>query len=379
MNYKNTIFIIIFFIILSGIPAINGIGTIFLTHEDFAFRAWEIMYDRSTPGPFRPNKVFEKTIFGDLANMLKVREFRQYRYQKFSSDKYGFRNPKYNDNTYFPIVATGDSDMAGSSLSDEETYSYCLGKKLKVSVYSYAPSSPIAFLGDKRFKDSPPEILIWEAIERTITGKAYSRYSGLSEHMEITLNKPKVTKNKNENLPRLSDYVAKSLFHEVRWKLTGILPESIGYIDKQNKMLFYRNGLRMLNLPSKVKGLDTVLDGIEAIHRYCYVRGITLIFIPLPDKENIYRHLLPQNMTPDFPENNFIEKLHKGLDQRNILNVKLYDKFRKQAKKGETLYFPDDTHWNKDGVSTAVELTMNLIGSFKNIQLLQQKEGSQPF
>jgi len=91
----------------------------------------------------------KKNIFGDLANMLKVRKFRDYRHQVFTTDLYGFRNKQYPSGTNFQVVVAGDSDMAGSSLSDLQIFSSKLAEQLEVNVFNYAPWSPRTYLKDR--------------------------------------------------------------------------------------------------------------------------------------------------------------------------------------------------------------------------------------
>ncbi|QTA81895.1 Acetyltransferase domain-containing protein [Desulfonema limicola] len=362
MKYNNKIFIVFFAGILIIIPLVNWIGSIVLDESFFAFRAWEVMTNTSSENvPFKPNAEFEKIIYGDLANMLKVKKFRKYRYQKFTTDPYGFRNPAYKENTYYPVVATGDSDMAGSSLSDERIFSICLENKLGVPVYNYAPSTPIDVLINKRFINHPPKFIIWEEVERFILSYGYNKYLTLSPNSIIVLRQSGKAVNQEKDLPRFTDYFAAQIFYETRWRLFEILPPSIGYIDENTGMLCYSEGLNMLKTSPRQRGIDVVLNGIERVHKYCMKRGIKLIYIPLPDKENIYQDLLPENLKQGYPGKDFLELLHEGLDARNILNVKLIHEFRKQAEKGELVYFQDDTHWNEKGVSIAAEMTAELI------------------
>jgi hypothetical protein len=361
----NKKFIIIIMLVWLVIPVVDSTGRLFLGREFYAFRAWEIVKVWNRPGPFKPDFKYAARIYGDLANRLKVRRYRRYRHQVFQTDKYGFRNPDFREDTYFPVVVVGDSDMAGSSLSDNDTYSARLAAALNTPVYNYAPNTVLALLTDERFSLNPPKIIIWEAVERTIFGTAYKAYTDLTK--EVPLRAREGVANSGPELPdpKLSEYISKQLFHEARYYLTGIHTPSIGHINRNTGMLFYAPGIEMLKYGNRQRSLDTVIKGIRRIDQICKDRGIALIYLPLPDKENIYSHLLPVDALKKKHRDQFLEDLHKTLDYLGILNVHVLRHFRKSAHDTETLYFLDDTHWNPTGVKTAVMATSRLIAEKK--------------
>lgn len=359
---KTKMFVCAILFIWLSIAGIDLAGKYLLDFTFFSFRAWESMVEGKSTGPFKPSARFEKDIHGDLANLLKVRKYRQKRHQIFSTDSYGFRNPQYPDGTYFPIVALGSSDMAGSSLSDEQTFSHQLQRELGVKVYNYASLSPISFFADQRFLKNPPRILIWEGIERKLLGTDFAQYATIPNIKDIQF-RMAITEEgggAKPKLPTLSKYFSQQLFYEMRWYLTGMKTDSIGYIDTQSEMLFYSEGIKFQGLTWKDREIDTIFKGIEKIHRVCAERNITLIFLPLPDKETIYIDRLPQGIVNKKNGAEFFKKIHEGLNSRKIFNIDLYAHFKKHAQK-KNLYFLDDTHWSPDGVTEAVDLTANLI------------------
>ena len=134
-------------IIWIGLLVGDILSMFIVERRDMTFRAWEAVISGRQFPPFLPNVIFEKRIYGDLANFAKISELRRFRSQRFCTDALGFRNPTFKNDTRFSLVAIGDSDMAGSSLSDNETYTTKLGQMLGVPVYNYSPMSPIVFLG----------------------------------------------------------------------------------------------------------------------------------------------------------------------------------------------------------------------------------------
>ncbi len=360
---SSKIFIVVIISLWLLIPAINMSARFLLPPSFYAYREWEFMTATDGQGPFKPSTVFHAKIYGDLANMLHIREFRRYRQQAFTTDSAGFRNPEFAPGTYFPIVVVGDSDMAGSSQSDEETFCRVLGKKLNLPIYNYAPSGILAFLADERFQKNPPKVVIWEAIERAISARNFKSYEALPPKAHFT--RSKGTSNKaTKTQPRLTDYWAKDLYHEIAWHLCGHHESAISHIDQNSGMLFYQPGVQMLQQDADRRGLKEVVAGVSRIRHLLADRGIALIFVPLPDKENIYQELLPEPVRA-FEQPAFLEKLIATLRDQGINAVDLYGPFRtaspafiKSRQDRDSLYFLDDTHWNGQGVSLAVEETL---------------------
>jgi len=361
MKYNNKIFISVFAVIWIVIALTDSFSVFFLDENFFAFRAWEVMAVEGRNFPFRKNAIFEKQIYGDIANMLKIRCFRKFRHQKFSTDSFGFRNQKYADGTYFPIVVLGDSYMAGSSLSDEQTFNSQLSRFLKVPVYNYAAVSPAVFLADERFQKTPPKILIWESGESLIVPKTYQIFSKIPLNKKIYLREQQQSEKQIRRRIRLSEYYAKWIFHDWRWRLTGLYNTSLGYIDEKSGMLYYHPNLLMLQHAPEQEDITVISDGIEHFKQICENRGIKMIYMPVPHKETVYRKFLPEKMLKMYPESHFLDMIHEELDRRGIANVNLMEEFRMRSDRGEHLYFSDDTHWNPEGVSVAVERILDLM------------------
>ncbi len=113
--------------------------------RDMTFRAWETVISGKQFPPFLPNYIFENRIYGDLANFAKISELRRFRSQRFCTDARGFRNPAFENGTRLPLVAIGDSDMAGSSLSDNETSQANWGRCLAYQCIIIRPCHPLFF------------------------------------------------------------------------------------------------------------------------------------------------------------------------------------------------------------------------------------------
>lgn len=366
------VFIIVIIFLWLLIPAINMTARLLLPPTFYAYREWEFMTDTEGQGPFKPSTIFQARIYGDLANMLHIKEFRCYRRQTFTTDSAGFRNPEPAPGTYFPIMVIGDSDMAGSSLSDDETFSQILGKRVNLPVYNYAPASILAFLADERFQKNPPKVVIWEAIERTINAGHFRNYSELPRNARFAKGKGTGPKPSSPP-PRLTDIWAKDLYHEIVWRVWKQHESAIGHIDRESGMLFYQPGVQMLQQGATQRGLTEVVTGVDRVRQILSDRGIDLVFLPLPDKEGIYQELLPASLRPA-KQPSYLEKLVQTLRDQGINTVDLYGPFRsitptflESRNERDCLYFLDDTHWNVKGVSLAVDETIGLLHELKLI------------
>src|SRR5882672_2295016 len=62
--------------------------------EHISFRAWEAaLYGATSLGVFRPNFHYTNPrVYGDLANLGNLPEYREYRAETFTTDEFGFRN-----------------------------------------------------------------------------------------------------------------------------------------------------------------------------------------------------------------------------------------------------------------------------------------------
>ena len=158
---KSTLFLIPFL-------AAIGIELFVLPIDSFTFRVWEALvirkYRNILPGEFYPNMEVTKIEEGDMAHHTK---FTYKRKVKWVTDRYGYRKQNTNRNKH-EVVIIGDSNIAGSGLTQEDILSEVLEKRLKVSVYPISPASIDTFLKERRFENTPPDIVIIASVERFI-------------------------------------------------------------------------------------------------------------------------------------------------------------------------------------------------------------------
>ncbi len=375
MNNNVKFLPISFFSIVALVVLIDLSTSLFTKKSFLAFRAWESMLSETGTTPFKPNSQFEQLIHGDLANFLKVWEFRKLRHQRFSTDYYGYRNKNLSADTYYPIVVVGDSNMVGSSSSDEEIYSAQLSDIIGVSVYNFAPNHPFDVLKTPRFAAQPPKVVIWDMTERLIL----SRKEGV-EYAHVSRSLDPLTHSRSINLDlfltqKLSQHYAQWAFGSAKWALFGLSQFTnahVGFVSQDPLMLFYAEGLSVMQKNLDERGLLGSIEMITWVHRVMQKNGVTMIFLPIPDRENIYSHYLPEDSYLNRYGNQFLTALAQGLTENQVPNINLLAPFKEVAD-DELLYYFDDTHWNSSGIKLAADLTAEYLYKDLDLEATLQK------
>jgi hypothetical protein len=229
-----------------------------------------------------------------------------------------------------------------------------LEEKLNARVYPFAPADINNFLKDSHFLDDPPEVVVVASVERFI----------------CDLDPPKLPR---ERWPMLSDL--KRQFQQTRW-----MPAVGVFLDRLSKMnmvnyirakignqkerpvhafptpfgtMYFLQG-EDANKDVARNQFERAVQTIEAYDRILRQRGIRFIFLPIPNKENIYYQYLPHPKRPTF-----LEDLIAELKRRKVETIDTQKAFEESYQKKSTLlYRLDDTHWSPE----AVRITADLIG-----------------
>ena len=136
---------------------------------------------------------------------------------------------------------------------------------------------------------------------------------------------------------------AYSLDHEIPWLFYH------DQVNDENTSFYYNHSdAEIENICSNIKDLETkLMDNFN----------IRLVFFPVPAKYTLYHWVINHN---DDKYSNFLPKLYKGLEERNIPYVKIYDDFRTS---NDILYYGTDSHWNLEGLEMAVEATISYLNN----------------
>ena len=326
----------------------------------FTFRAWEAIlvreYHNFFSGHFYPNMEITKTEEGDLARHTRFAVKKKVRWM---TDRYGYRK-KNTDLQKHSIVIVGESNIAGMGLTQEEILSEVLEDRLKVSVYPYAPVGSInSFLKDERFIENSPDIVIFARIERELLG--LDSLKPMREKKWFPKLKGQIQRNRMIQslaipLDRISKMIMLHYFRaSLRRSISTPEPVGVGPISSQYGPIFFIRGRRANEDVSKEK-LDETTQIIRLYHDAVRSRGIRFMFLPIPNKENIFYECL-QTKRPVF-----LEQLISELKGHGIEAIDTQKAFEEAfQKKHVLLYHTDDTHWNGNGVKIAADLIKEMV------------------
>jgi len=356
--FKLVIFILPFLVVLT-------VELFILPIDYFTFRVWEALsvrkFKKLLTGPFYPNLELTKVEEGDLAHHTK---YSKKKVVKWITDQYGYR--KINGEGPFRIVIVGDSNIAGSGLTQKEILSEVLESQLKVRVYPMAPAGIGSFLKERRFIEKPPDLVILASVEREIT---YFSPLKSKRRYQIEGNLLQSIKALRENrffqsLFILLDRLYKmNMLHYYRANIkrwisakSNIKPK---YIVPLHGPIFFLEGPEAnREVPREV--LEKAVQLIKSYHDAVTTRGIRFLFLPIPEKENILHEILQT------PKPTFLGNLIKELKRQGVEVIDTQKAFEEAFQKNQILpYQIDDTHWSAEGVKITAELIRETVGGEK--------------
>ncbi len=328
----------------------------------FTFRAWEALlvmkYRTLFTGHFYPNMEISRIEEGDLAAHTRFAVKKKVRWV---TDRYGYR--KHNtDLQKHDVVIIGESNIAGICLSQEEILSEMLEDRLKVSVYPYAPVGGInSFLKNERFIKNSPDIVIFARIERELLDLD-SLKPIRGEKWFARLKQPLQENPVVQSLAITLDRMSKmAMLHYYRASLRrSISPPKAraqSSISSQYGPIFFIQG-KSANENIPKEKLDRAIQRIRSYDEAVKRRGIRFIFLPIPNKENIFYKDLETTRPV------FLERLISELKKYGVETIDTQKAFEEAFQKDHILlYHTDDTHWNGNGVRLTADLLAKSIST----------------
>ncbi|MBD1395618.1 hypothetical protein H9Q13_00435 [Pontibacter sp. JH31] len=316
-----------------------------LPMDFFTFRVWEtisVNTMRIMSGPFYPNMHMKMEEEGELAPHTAFAEKKEV---EWYTDPYGYRNR----DTKAEVLLIGDSNITGAKLSQEETLAEVLERQIGKEVYSFAPATVNRFLGTRRFEENPPEVVVVSSIERRIPELTPVGANGMASKVRditgsVINSSPVLTW-----LAMTADRVSKLALYR---RTVANIERSFGrkeYIVYHNE--FFIEG-EFANRHFSDEEISYMADILEGYKHALAERGIAFVFMPIPNKENIYHQLLPSQQKPDF-----LARLMRELQKREVAVVNTQPVFeRLYLKENKRLYPTDDAHWNNTAVKAAADL-----------------------
>ncbi len=336
----------ILFVLIASLPLIPEILSF---NNPSTFRVFETITTHifNLDRPFYVDRTIHKTEEGDLGYRTK------YAVKKdviWHTDEWGYRNNITSLN--YDIIVIGDSNIAGSTLSQNQTFANSLMEVSNFSAYSYSPANINKYLSEKRFIDNPPEIIILASIERNIY-----RLPKINQPQNIKSNKNLLFAEKIEDF--FDQMLKFSFYREVIAKTTELFFHKDLIINDKTGMLFIKDAL-----DSRTRNLNNFSETISVIKEYNDYfsnKNIRFIFLPIPDKESIYSTQLPEEFKEYRKYNNYLPKLITELKKENIGVIDIYTSF---TNKNDSMFYNlDDTHWNYIAVKLTSNISLEIINN----------------
>lgn len=339
-------------------------------------------------GPHAPNQrvVIPAWRGGDLTRIAAVDEVKHlYGEEKPASslvtDEYGYRNEPPTDGRIYPVLVAGDSFL-DVQYGDDGNFARMLSAALGQPVYNHAYPGAGAFWGlhrfvlEGRFRERPPNIIVWGLLERELGGELFAGYvyqiqriqDASGSHGQAVASgidwKQLRPDKLDTSLPDTSIAAASArrLWNTGRYRLFGAVSEdvTISLPDEQGRhYLFYRYNLAALGWTKKERNPWQIGEMIGHIQDYLRQEGSELIVMLIPDKEQVYRDLIPA--AGELPASTLFD-VESELEVRAIPVVNLLPAFLSARAEGTPLYWRDDTHWRPEAMSIAAELMAKAIG-----------------
>lgn len=295
-------------------------------------------------------------------------------------DEQGYVTGSYDPGVTPDAVVVGDSFMTVGLLTN--TFAARLAGQSGLNVRNRALLGHGPFVGVEHYLDSlrpgdsPPAFLVWGFAEREISGAKFERFlysmdgrvrmigpkhetmildRGFSVHWDSL-----APTRLKESLPA-SSLLAQSaqwMWNRLRYLLFGqlhpdLIPARADVVD--GPMLFYRYHLESLALSAEERDVDQVVQAILKLDKLCRLRGMHLIVVLIPEKEQVYRDWIPARYhSPARPlPPSSLGPITAALQEQQVRVVNMLPVFTAATERGQRVYWRDDTHWNPLGVEMA--------------------------
>ncbi|MDY0150333.1 MAG: hypothetical protein RBT03_09655 [Kiritimatiellia bacterium] len=290
-------------------------------------------------------------------------------------DAWGYVNSSAIATGTCSVLMVGDSFMVSLGT---QTVAQVVADIGHIGVYNHARRGSGPFLELRRFLavdrfDPPPRVVVWNLTARELGAPLFQRQA-VQAWFDRTLAvdaqpsaaasrilwdhlAPAVLRNAWPNTS-LTAYAARQAWRHIEWQVFREWPSDVlGADDPQfGPMLFYGENLRVLPLLTPEADAPPIVQTVASVAEGLRDRGITLVVLLVPEKEQIHARALPleqQQALARGPE--LLAAITAGLTSNGIPTVNLLPVFEAATARGQRLYWRDDTHWNDAGIRLAAE------------------------
>ena len=342
-------------------------GMRFMSVDPFTFRAWEALQRDRPPGAaFEPDRRYvNASSYGNLAAIGNFPALRLYRPVRVTTDALGFRNAPHILDEEVSAILTGDSFAVGSEVGDDETLSSQLTKLTGCVVYNaggldsdVVPARILAvarrlhlrrrlvirlYSEDAHLPPLPTRRtrLTWKLVASTPVGlrDLVGRLRGFIDVSPLQI---------------LSGHTLKELEDD------RILPNSYA-VNVVRATLYNAESMPFLavNVNNFYRTRELALDYWKWLRDDLRKADFDLLVVLVPGKYRVYRPFLINQRPVGDGASDYLDRLERGLRTMGVSVLNLTPALSTQAarylQRGEYLYWPDDMHWNAQGIALAAE------------------------
>lgn len=313
---------------------------------------------------------WENTKYGELYYFGLVKHFKEEGMPHY--------NEKYRYTEKHPDVQDADILMFGDSFFDftrMTTFPERLGDATDQRAFYARMDRPLRYLVENQYENTEEKLVIFESAERYIPERFVEAHSMKPPPDPRSGIRKKVADLRDlifqDNTDVLySTMIARSYFTTDLYSASTTLKfDLFEYItdqtpvyslDEEMPWLFYHDQLN--GEPSSFyyqhsQGeIDNYCDNIADLSAKLYEHyKLKMVFMAIPSKYTIYHTLVNEDQY-----NDFLPRLYKGLEERGIPYIPIYDDFL-EAKAEDWIYYGSDTHWTQKGMDIALNKTLKVL------------------
>jgi hypothetical protein len=311
------------------------------------------------------NVDFEGPTYGDLAAASGRREWREERRIKFVTDAYGFRNdPSSAGNGAGPLdlIVLGDSFGVAASTSQEHTLSSVLIKDYRLSVYNLSISrqnllqeyANLVLEGD-RLQTREGTSVLWLVFPGNDLDEPY--------YPELETPQPRWPGLPARFMDGITGFRARSALRRLTARSEPLPIIERQFIDGRRILFHPTYAARRSRAADEIRrhpNFESLKATLGAMARLAATRRLSVTVAIVPTKEEVYSWVLDgtRPWSADAGTSDFSLVLRGLSEERGFRFLDLKPPLTAASvqayeKRGELLWWSDDSHWNDAGQRVA--------------------------
>jgi SGNH hydrolase-like domain, acetyltransferase AlgX len=314
---------------------------------------------------FYPNIKSEGVTYGDLAEMSRRKDFREERWIRFITDRFGFRNEPSTEGLTFDLILLGDSFCAVGGTTQAQTIGSVLAKDHSLNVYnlsvgSHSPLQEYAtlVLESGRLKKREGTTVLWVLFTGNDLDDSY--------FTDLETLSPPILSWRDQLAARYASFREGSAVRQLMGRadhsdllLSRTAPDG-------RTLLFFKPYVdrtsRSVDEVRHHPNFDHFKTTFTLMRQLAQSEHLRVVVAVVPSKEEVYAWLLKRDpeWTSSKEPSGFSIVAHEFCDLNGFkffdLKPTLIEASEKTFKEsGELLWWRDDTHWNPVGQRVAAD------------------------